>query len=304
MPPSVPGIEIITHDRLGEIRERARAGLARRDPQEVLCMDAPGRCHGEAVCSVAGGTVRVAGDGEGRFTLMSAVKPFLLLRVLECYGAGKVAAWVDDEPSGMPYWSLEQLRADGGKPRNAMLNSGAMLLASRLPGNGPLEQEKLFVAWLAGLAPEAGLRLDGECFAEVMQDGRDSANWALAEELAGSRRVDSAEAAYEIYFRICCLAGTIRDVAWLGHALAMTGPAYRARVLRAMTRCGLYEASPAWFAKTGLPAKSGVSGVMFGVWPGQGCVAASSPWLDRGGNPILPQAVLAQLAADFPAGEF
>ncbi len=298
------GIETITNAYLAGMREQGRAGLVRRDPQEVLCMEAPGRAEGEAVCCVAGGNVRVAGDGEDRFTLMSAVKPFLLLRALECYGAETVAGWVDDEPSGLPYWSLEQLQADGGKPRNAMLNSGAMLLASKMPGDGPLEQERLFVAWLAGLAPEAVLKLDGECFAGVMQNGRDPSNWALAEELAGSQRAISARAAYEIYFRMCCLAGNIQDVAWLGHALAMTGMADRARVLRAMSRCGLYEASAAWFGRTGLPAKSGVSGVMFGVWPGQGCVAACSPWLDRGGNPIFPQTVLADLATAFPAGDF
>lgn len=263
-------------------------------------MDAAGRCHGEAVCCIAGGNVRVAGMGEERCTLMSAVKPFLLLRVLEYFGVEKVAEWVGDEPSGLPYYSLEQLQADGGKPRNAMINSGAMLLASKLPGGSPAEQEQLFCAWLKELAPAAVLALDEECFAEVMQGAGDPANLRLARELEGSRRVQEAWAAYEVYFRLCCLAGTIVDVAQLGAALARADPLLRDQVLRIMSRCGLYEASAAWFARTRLPAKSGVSGVMFGVWPGQGCVAVCSPWLDEGGNPLLPQAVLAALAEAFP----
>ena len=263
-------------------------------------MEAPGRCHGEAICSVFDGEVRMTGGEADRFTLMSAMKPFLLLRMLEWYGAEKVAEWVDDEPSGLPYYSLEQLQADGGKPRNAMINSGAMLLASQLPGDGPVDQERLFCAWLKDLAPAAILTLDEECFGEVMRRGADPTNLALALQLEKGGRVEDAASAYEIYFRLCCLAGTIVDVARLGSGLAMAALHHRDPVLRTMSQCGLYEASAAWFAMTGLPAKSGVSGVMFGVWPGHGCVAVCSPWLDEGGNPLLPQAVLAALAKAFP----
>ncbi len=274
------------------------------DPHGVRCMDAPGACQEAAIFGVFHGKAAGAGAVQTRLTLMSAVKPFLLLRILEWYGPERVAGWVDDEPSGLPYYSLEQLRLDGGKPRNAMINSGAMLLAAKLPGENPREQEELFVEWLGALAPGAALALDRECFAAVMEVDTDPVNRALAESLEHAGHLPSAAAAYEIYFRTCCLAGTIQDVAWLGEALAAGGSPHRARVLGTMSRCGLYEASEEWFMATGLPAKSGVSGVMFGVWPDAGCVAVCSPWLDSGGNPILPQAVLTELAQEHPARPF
>lgn len=271
--------------------------LSRCDPARVLHMNAPGACHEEGVWLSARGRGFGTGEVTERFTLMSAVKPFLLLRLLELHGEEKLGEWVDDEPSDFPYYSLEQLRADGGKPRNAMINSGAMLLAAKLPGRGALEQDQLFAGWLSEFAPDVQMVIDGECLQEVMEG--ESSNRALARELERGGRVGSAADAFEIYFRLCCLSGTIREVAELGKSLALSAPVHRDRVLRTMARCGLYEASKAWFAATGLPAKSGVSGVMFGVWPDQGCLAACSPWLDAGGNPIFPQAVLAA-AAGFP----
>lgn len=294
------GIEAITSEQLDELLQSSFGVFGRTDPATVRRMDAAGRCRGESVCCVAGGRVSIAGHHEDRFTLMSAVKPFLLLRAFECHGQEKVASWVDDEPSELPYYSLEQLRQDGGKPRNAMINSGAMLLASKLPGDSPVEQQRLFVEWLSDLAPDASVSLDQECFAEVMQREYDPYNRALAEELEQVGGVECADAAFDVYFRLCCLAGSIRDVALLGDALACGGSPFRRTVLATMNRCGLYEASAAWWQATGLPSKSGVSGVMFGVWPGEGCVAAASSWLDSGGNPILPQVVLASLAAEYP----
>ena len=273
---------------------QGKSVLSRCDPARVLHMNAPGACGAEGVWLSAGGRGFGFGEVRERFTLMSAVKPFLLLRLFELHGAEKLMEWVGDEPSDLSYYSLEQLRADGGKPRNAMINSGAMLLAAKLPGRGPLEQERLFAGWLSEFAPAVELVIDGECLEEVMEG--DSSNRALARELERGGMVESADDAFEIYFRLCCLAGTIRDVAELGKSLALSSPVHRDRVLRTMARCGLYEASGTWFAATGLPAKSGVSGVMFGVWPDQGCLAACSPWLDAGGNPIFPQAVLAEAA--------
>lgn len=63
---------------------------------------------------------------------MSAIKPFSLLYLLEQFGAETVFQWVGVEPSDAPFNSLEQLIADHGRPRNPMINSGAITLASTL----------------------------------------------------------------------------------------------------------------------------------------------------------------------------
>lgn len=289
--------------QLAELLWQGRRKLSAMNPAGVFRMNGPGGCQGEAVCHVSKDQISRAGNSKERFTLMSAVKPFLLLRVLDFHGAGEVARWVDEVPSGMPYYSLEQLREDGGKPRNAMINSGAMLLASKLPGNGPVEQQKLFLDWLRDFCPISNLSVDADCLADLLEQDKDATNMALAEELERGGWIGSAAAAYEVYFRLCCLAGSIPDVAWLGYGLATAASSHRDQVLRTMAHCGLYEASSDWYATTALPAKSGVSGVVFGIWPGNACMAASSPWLDHGGNPILPQWILAQAAAQDPPGK-
>lgn len=281
---------------LGEACAKAR----RVDPGNRHRLSMPGGCEDEAACWASETGCVMSGPVGGEFTLMSAIKPFLLLHLLETRGAVEVASWVDDLPSSRPYWSLDELRDDGGRPRNAMINSGAMLLASRLAGNQPLEQQDAFLEWLKTLCPEASLSMHDACLGEVLAPGADPHNFALARELVAGGRVANAKAAFEIYFRLCCLAGSIQDVALLGRALACSPSPHRDRVLGTMAKCGLYEASPEWFAETGLAAKSGVSGVIFGIWPGEGCLAACGKWLDPWGNPIVPKLMLQRAAQMAP----
>ncbi|MES2594174.1 MAG: glutaminase [Verrucomicrobiota bacterium] len=293
---------IVTQALIEDLLTEACAEVRRSFSRKWYRMDMPGSCDGEAACWASRTSCVVAGDHEGKFTLMSAIKPFLLLHLLETRGADEVESWVDDLPSSRPYWSLDELREDGGRPRNAMLNSGAMLLASQLDGDHPLEQQASFLAWLSALCPEASLTVDEACLAEVLAPGADPHNLALARELEAGSRVADALAAFEIYFRLCCLSGSIRDMAHMGNALSHSPAPHRDRVLRTMVKCGLYEASADWFAKTGLAAKSGVSGVIFGIWPGEGCLAACGEWQDPGGNAMVPLRLLERAArAALPA---
>lgn len=280
--------------RLNGLLQRGRALVRQFGTRRLVRLDMPGRCERAAACWVSDGETVTAGDSDARFTLMSAIKPFLLLHLLETAGPAQVAAWVGDEPSDEPYWSLKQLRLDGGRPRNAMINSGAMLLASHLAGDRPEAKQITFLDWLNHICPSVRLSLHEECFAEVMEPGSDATNLALARELEKHGHLHDAGQAYETYFRLCCLAGSIVDVARLGHALAVSPSPYRDRVLQTLAHSGLYEASADWFASTGLPAKSGVSGVMFAAYPDGSCLAACDEWLDGGGNPAMPQVVLAE----------
>lgn len=289
----------MTESHLTQLLLRGHALLNQFGTHRLQCLDMPGRCEGTAACWVSDNGTVYAGDSDARFTLMSAIKPFLLLHLLEAAGPAQVAAWVGDEPSDEPYWSLKQLRLDGGRPRNAMINSGSMLLASRVAGHTPEAKQTAFLDWLHPFCPSVRLGLHEECFTEVMEPGSDPTNLALARELEKHGHLRDAEQAYEAYFRLCCLAGSIVDVARLGHALARSPSPHRDHVLHTMSHSGLYEASAEWFAATQLPAKSGVSGVMFAVYPDGSCLAACDEWLDGGGNPALPQILLAE-AKDYP----
>jgi len=57
----------------------------------------------------------------------------------------------------------------------------------------------------------------------------------------------------------------------------------------------LYEASGRFAVRIGLPTKSGVSGALLSVVPGQGAIACYSPTLDSAGNSIAGLFLLEQL---------
>jgi glutaminase len=104
----------------------------------------------------------------------------------------------------------------------------------------------------------------------------------------------------DIYFRLCCLEGTVMELGQLGRVLAFpegkTQLSHRALTLEQMQICGLYEESTSWHAQTGIPAKSGVSGVVLGIFPDKGAVGVISPLLAPGGNSRLGLEILRRFA--------
>lgn len=229
------------------------------------------------------------GEADRSFALMSVVKPFLLLAVLHRYGT--VAAWVDCQPSQLPFNSLAQLQADAGRPRNAMINSGAITLADKLPGATARERCHVFCDWLNQQAGSA-LQFDSALHAAVRQSDR-SANLALLAELAKAGWVEQPDLALDTYEQICCLSGTVQDLARIGLLLAVGSEqagailAHRQAVNAMLLTCGLYEASAEAAARIGLPVKSGVSGAILAVVPRQGAIACYGPALDAVGNSVI-----------------
>jgi glutaminase len=228
------------------------------------------------------------GDISSLFPLMSVIKPFSLLYLLEHLGAEKVLAWVGVEPSDAPFNSLEQLVADGGQPRNPMINSGAIALADKLPGTDANHRTQSFCQWLNQLAG-CHLKLDEVMLAAVRQS-RSPANQAIANYLADKQQIENIDIALDTYEQICCLSGQVADLALLGKLLAWEHDEiklpHRQIVNAVMLTCGLYQASGLFAVKIGLPMKSGIGGGLLAIVPGQGAIACYSPALDSIGNPV------------------
>ena len=101
----------------------------------------------------------------------------------------------------------------------------------------------------------------------------------------------------DLYFRQCSVRVTARDLAVMAATLAndgvnpltrdrLLGPAEVRDVLTVMMTCGMYNYAGQWAFEAGMPAKSGVSGCVIAVIPGQIGIGVFSPPLDGYGNSV------------------
>ncbi|MBD2522301.1 glutaminase A [Nostoc sp. FACHB-133] len=256
------------------------------------------------ICCESGKNISF-GDTGCIFPLMSVIKTFSLLYLLEHFGAETVFGWVGVEPSDAPFNSLEQLVSDRGRPRNPMINSGAITLADKLPGKDATQRTLLFCQWLNQLAG-CQLSLDEVMLASVRLT-RSKANEAIANYLTETGYLENLEIALDTYEQICCISGRVEDLALLGKLLACDGlvnPRNRRIVNAVMSSCGLYEASAEFAVRIGLPMKSGIGGGLVAIVPGEGAIACYSPGLDNMGNPVGAIAFVEALAQELQLSVF
>lgn len=253
------------------------------------------------------GAVLTEGAARHRFTVMSVAKPFVFALVAQARGIATARAATGIDATGMAFNSVAAVERAAGGRTNPMVNSGALVATSLVPGTDPEERW----AWLAaGLSRFAGrdLGLDESTLASARASNQ--RNRAIAALLASLDALEGDPAVVtDLYTRQSCLAVDAVDLATMGATLAdggvnpVTGEqvvdAEVARVaLVAMAVAGLYETSGSWLLDVGVPGKSGIGGGIVTVSPGKGALGAFAPPLDAAGN-----SVRGQLAAAFLARE-
>ena len=222
------------------------------------------------------------------FVLMSLIKPFLLIFLLARVGREAVFSRVGVTASDQPFHSIAQLSSDRGRPRNPMINSGAIFLASLLPGNTPASRCEALRYWLNQSA-SCNLTIDEEMLSSVRSLGNET-NRSIASLLKRAGYIDDIELVLETYNQICCLSGTVVDLARLGLLIALPHSNVSSEdqhiVNSLMMTCGLYESSSRYSTQIGLPIKSGVSGGLIAIVPKAGSIAIYSPAIDEIGNSV------------------
>src|SRR5712671_5759139 len=89
------------------------------------------------ICLVtATGHVYEAGDSRQPFTIQSISKPFVYGLALEDHGRKHVLSKVSTEPTGDAFNSIS-LEPGTGRPRNPMINAGAIATTSLIEGKSP-----------------------------------------------------------------------------------------------------------------------------------------------------------------------
>ncbi len=253
------------------------------------------------------GQVYQAGDRLNEFTIQSISKPFVYGIALEENGIDQVIRKVDVEPSGEAFNEIS-LEDDTGRPRNPMINAGAIATTGLVPGmNSKIKVQNILDKF--NIYAGHSLEIDTEVYKSESSTGH--RNRAIAYLLRNSNILDrDPEPILDAYFQQCSILVNCRDLALMGATLANNGvhpitgmravkEEYVSKVLSVMTSSGMYDYSGAWLFEVGMPAKSGVSGGVLAVLPGQLALAVYSPRLDHKGNSVRGLAVCKKISNDF-----
>jgi glutaminase len=242
----------------------------------------------------ANGNAYDAGDSRQPFTIQSISKPFVYGLALEEHGRQHVVSKVGMEPTGDAFNSIS-LEPGTGRPRNPMINSGAIATTSLIGGKtGPARLRRLLEMFSLYAGREVAL--DNDVYRSESDTGH--RNRAIGHMLRNFDILTSDPApAVELYFQQCSVSVTTHDLAVMAATLAnggvnpVTGKRamrgeYVESVLSVMGSCGMYDYAGEWIYTIGMPAKSGVSGGIIAVLPGQLGIAVFSPPLDARGNSV------------------
>lgn len=269
--------------------------LANVDPNQL----------GVAVMTLDGQTAS-AGDASIAFSIQSISKVFSLAMALERVG-DELWECVGREPSGSPFNSIVQLESEGGRPRNPLINAGAIATADRLIENrdsrAAIDRLERFLQELTG---DAGVGIDREVAASEAAAGSRNRSLAYFMDAFGNL-TQPVETSLDVYFHQCALAMSCTQLARAGLFLANDGvdPMSGQRILSAersrrinsvMMLCGHYDNSGEFAFRVGLPGKSGVGGGILAIAPGHGAIAAWSPGLNAAGTSLAGSTALEHFA--------
>ncbi|HHF7374676.1 glutaminase A [Legionella bozemanae] len=237
-------------------------------------------------------------------TLQSTAKMIPLIGLLEAFGAEQVFEWVKVEPSGDDFASITRLEQFGPKPSNPMLNAGAITLCSHIPGNGE-QQFGWLEHWTQKLFNQR-LSINPLVFTSEKRTG--NRNRALAYLLKSRNNLGTdVYETLDLYFALCSYEATLEQMLFLPTLLANAGrdPESGNQIistdtckitLAIMATCGLYDETGTHMVKTGMPAKSGVSGYTIAVVPGKAGIVVLSPRVNAKGNSIRGEIMLEGLS--------
>jgi glutaminase len=257
--------------------------LARVDPR-----------HFGIAIATPDGAVATAGDAQIPFSIQSISKVFTLTMALEARGAD---LWrrVGREPSGSAFNSIVQLEQEKGKPRNPLINAGALVITDTLLANGPpADAIAAITDFLRLQSGDPSVRIDPEVARSEADTG--FRNASLANFLRASGNLEGrVEDVLEVYFNQCALNMSCAQLARAGLYLAgdgldpvtgarVTTPTRARRINAVMLTCGHYDASGDFAFRVGLPGKSGVGGGILAIAPGRASIAVWSPGLNPVGN--------------------
>ncbi|MGE3528173.1 MAG: glutaminase A [Methyloceanibacter sp.] len=258
------------------------------------------------------GTIYAAGDVDDPFTIQSVSKPFMYGYALQRHGREQVLKKVGVEPTGEAFNSIV-LDEAANRPFNPMVNAGAIAVAELMDGSTAEERNANMLALFSSLA---GRRLDIDEAVYRSEHATGHRNRAIAYMMLNTAMLErDPSEVLDLYFRQCSVRVTARDLAIMAATLANDGrnpitgeTVYGTQsvrdVLSVMNSCGMYNYAGQWSYEVGMPAKSGVSGCILAVIPGQIGIGVYSPPIDALGNSVRGIRVCEEISKEFDLHAF
>lgn len=245
------------------------------------------------------GEIFEAGDVEKRFSIQSVAKVITYLLVLENIDEEKINKTIGVKPTALPFNSIIDVELGGGKPRNPLVNAGAMAATGLLYEKFKEDTFDVIFNKIKELAGNENIVVSED----IYKSERDSAynNRAIMNMMV-ARGILSDELPVDevanIYFRYCSALVSARDLARISSVLSNDGldvvtnerkfdESLGRKVRTVMAMGGMYDYSGEFALRVGVPAKSGVGGgIITASKEGLG-IATYCPGLDEFGNSLV-----------------
>ena len=257
------------------------------------------------------GRLHTAGEVETEVSIQSISKVFTMAQVIEEQGLESIEQRIGVDATGARFNSImvvEAIRAiigPGAPEINPLVNPGAIATTSMVLG---ASADEVWNRILGFHSAAAGRRLSVLQDVYTSESDTNQRNQAIGALMFAYGYIRTNwQQAVDLYTRQCSIGVNARDLAVMAAMLAFggTNPVTGRQVIDArnvpgvlavMATAGLYDDSGKWLYRTGLPAKSGVSGGIIAVAPGKFGIAVVSPPLDSAGNSVRAQRAIAAIS--------
>lgn len=243
------------------------------------------------------------GDHEEKFSIQSIGKVLALTLAFQHQGED---LWtrVGVEPSGNPFNSLWQLEYEHGKPRNPLINSGAIVICDILCSlfKDPHTEFIQFVRKVAG-----NNSIEYNPVVANSEKKLGFRNAALINMMKASGNIhNEIDVVLNLYYNMCSIEMSCKELAstfllFANHGKLISSgeqiitSSMAKRINAIMQTCGFYDEAGDFSFKVGLPGKSGIGGGIVAVHPGKYTVAVWSPRLNKKGNSVRGMELLERL---------
>lgn len=253
------------------------------------------------------GHVYEAGDSRQHFTMQSISKPFVYGLALEDNTRAEVLKKISVEPTGEAFNAIS-LEPGTGRPRNPMINAGAIAAAGLIAGKEPQTRLRRMLEMFSLYVGE-DVTIDQSVYQSESATGH--RNRAIGHMLRNfDILTEPPDPVVDLYFKQCSISVNCRNLAVMAATLANHGVnpvtgrqairgEYVESVLSVMGSCGMYDYAGEWLYRVGMPAKSGVAGGVIAVLPGQLGIGVFSPLLDSHFNSVRGLQVCDDLSRHF-----